>query len=112
MKKIAIALLTMVSFYATAGGEITGTHKVVDVDSVTYERVFLGCLSTFKVDAKKPAEDLSDLVEVCQKSAQKIASQSEYVGTDDKYYITIKPRSPSVPKESGAGVKQIMPIKN
>ena len=112
MKKIAIALLTMVSFYATAGGEITGTQKVVDVDSVTYERVFLGCLSTFKVDAKKPAEDLSDLVEACQKSAQKIASQSEYVGTDDKYYITIKPRSPSVPKESGDGVKQIMPIKN
>lgn len=109
MKKIAIALLAIVSFSSAAGDEIRGTEKVVEIDNTTYERVFIGCLSTFKVDAKKEADSLSELVEACKRSAQSIASQTEYVGSDDKYFITIKPRSPSVPKEAGDDVKQIQP---
>lgn len=108
MKKIAIALLTMLSFSVGAKA-LSGTNNEVEVDPTAYERVFSQCLSTFKVDAKKDAESLSDLVEACQKSAQKIAARSEYVGSDDKYYITIKP---TVPRTAGNDVKPINPVNN
>lgn len=108
MKKIAIALLTMLSFSVSAK-TLNGTNSEVEVDPAAYERVFNTCLSTFKVDAKKPADSLAELVEACQKSAQKIAARSEYVGTDDKYYITIKP---TVPRTAGNDVKPINPVNN
>lgn len=105
MKKIAIAVLTMLSF-SVGAKTLNGTNNEVEVDPTVYERVFANCLQTFKVDAKKPADSLVELVEACQKSAQKIAARSEYVGSDDKYYITIKP---IVPRTAGNDVKPISP---
>lgn len=92
--------------FSVSAKVIDGTRAEVEIDQVAYERIFLTCLSTFKVDSKKDSESLKEVIESCQVSAQKIAARSEYVGQDDKYYITIKPQ---VNRSSGDDVKQIKP---
>lgn len=89
MKKI-IALLVLMPVLAQAK-VIDGTKKEVLMDNTVYERVFTNCIKAFSTDKAKQEEAPSSTIEACDKTASKIAAQTEYVSTDDKYYITIKP---------------------